>query len=252
MQNTWRRLGTSVGTIIVLLMLMLLVSGCTSESILPKDESYMTQTEEKKVKEAAIQYIKNRYNKGFEVKQVSKDHVFGGYYIIEGYMEDGKNTQVYITGNPPNDFDDTYVARLWENELEPRIKGIAEQSFDLRLMKPVGYSSGKKRAKYTGEVPSVYEVLKNGGDQDFELNLDLGVYPHNGKFEEDISKFLNELRKMNFNNVTITVYVYKDELKNAPKNADSDNYLIYRYNISGDIQKIDINNLDQYKTVIKH
>ncbi|MBH8605689.1 hypothetical protein I8U18_16005, partial [Thermoactinomyces sp. CICC 10522] len=49
MKKPWGRLRSGVVAIIMLLMLAILVSGCSKETLLPKDESYMTQAEEKKV-----------------------------------------------------------------------------------------------------------------------------------------------------------------------------------------------------------
>jgi hypothetical protein len=252
MQRKWRRFGIGIGAMVMLFMLSFLLSGCTSQTILPKDESQMSSTEEKKVKEAAIEYIKKTYNKGFVVTEIQKDHVFGAYYNIRGNIEDGKNTTIYVTGNPPNDFQDTYVPQLWTDELEPRITEIAKETMDLRLMENIIYTDGTKETRFTGEIPSVFEVLKKGGNKNFSLTLSIRIYNHGGQSEADIAKFLNELKKMNFNRVTMGIFVYNDQLKTAPKNADAGKYLLYRYNISGDIQKIDITNLDQYKTVIKH
>ncbi|MBA4543290.1 hypothetical protein H1164_10320 [Thermoactinomyces daqus] len=252
MKKPWGRLRLGVVAIIMLLMLAILVSGCSKETLLPKDESYMTQAEEKKVKEAVIDYIQKRYNKNFEVQQIDKDHLFGADYTIRGKIKDGKDTIIYVTGNPPNDFQDTYVPQLWTDELEPRITKYAKETMDFRLMKNIVYGDGTKKTTYTGEIPSVYDVLKNGGDKDFTLTLSIEIYDHHGQSQAEISKFLNELKKMNLNEVIIEIFVYDDKLKTISKKTDTDNYAIYRYNISGDIQKIDINNLDQYKTVIKH
>lgn len=210
----------------------------------------MTPDEEKKVKEAAIQYIKDTYEKDYVVKKIHKDRVFGSSYDIEGVIQDGKNTPVYITGTP-GDFVDSYVSGLWTDELEPHITKLVKNTMDLRKIDHFSYSNGTAKTKYKGEIPSVFEALKKG-EKDFLLNVRLEIYQHGGQEKEGISRLLKELQKMNFNDVSVTIFVYDDKLKSSQKNEDADNHLLSRYNISGDIQTMDLNNLDQYKTVIKH
>jgi hypothetical protein len=100
----------------------------------------------------------------------------------------------------------------------------------------------------------VFEVLKNGGDPEYKLNVTLRVYEQNGQYEQGIKNFLKELKRLNFNQVGVTIFVADDELKSAPKEAEESQYTLYRYNIHfEDIQNIDIDHhdLNQYKTVIK-
>ncbi|MGA8944185.1 MAG: hypothetical protein WB502_15935, partial [Thermoactinomyces sp.] len=144
---------------------------------------------------------------------------------------------------------------LWDEELQPEIKSLSERMMDIREIETISYSNGAEESKYKGEVPSVFEVLKNGGDKDFLFQWIGEIYQHNGRYEEEIKQFLKEIKAMNFNDFSVEIFVYKDQLKTASENEEEDNYLLYRYNISeDDIQKIDIDNLnlDQYKTVIKH
>lgn len=235
---------------LMVLILAITLSGCTSYTV-PKDLSKMTPEEEAKVKDAAVNYIKTTYQKDYVVQEIEKDHVFGAYYNIDGYLQDGKKTPVFITGNPPDSFRDSYVSELWSSELEPHITEIANKTGDLIRMLNVsyGYKDDVER-KYKGNIPSVFEVLKKG-DKDLSLNMEFSIYQHGGQEKADIARFLNELKKMNFNDVTVTVFVYDDQLKSAPKSEDAGKYLLVRYNISGDIQTIDPNHLEPYKTVIK-
>lgn len=252
MKKLWDRLRSDVVSSIMLLMLAILVSGCSTETILPKDESHMTQTEEKTAKEKVIQYVKRTYQKNFIITDIDKDHVMGGYYDIHGFVQDGKEkTTFMVTWTPPNDFRDSYALAKWSNELEPWMKETAQKTMDLWKMENMTYGyKDNVENKYTGDVPSVFEILKRG-DKDLSLVVSFNIYDHRGQSQAQISKFLNELKKMNFNEVIIEIFVYDDKLKTASKNIDTDKYAIYRYNISGDIQKIDINNLDQYKTDLR-
>ncbi|MCF6133761.1 hypothetical protein L2649_01010 [Thermoactinomyces vulgaris] len=213
----------------------------------------MDWSEEKKIKEKAIQYIKDTYNKDYEVSEVSKDRFTGQTYTVRGNVKDQKNTQVSVIMEQ-NEIRDTYVETLWTEELKPKITSLVQKHFDERKIEHIAYSNGPKKDKYTGEIPSVFEVLKNGVDPEYKLNVTLRVYEQNGQYEQGIKNFLKELKRLNFNQVGVTIFVADDELKSAPKEAEESQYTLYRYNIHfEDIQNIDIDHhdLNQYKTVIK-
>ncbi|MEK4799767.1 hypothetical protein NYE37_12685 [Thermoactinomyces sp. FSL K6-2592] len=213
----------------------------------------MDWSEEKKIKEKAIQYIKDTYNKDFKVSDVSKDRFTGQTYTVRGNVKDQKNTQVSVIMEQ-NEIRDTYVETLWTEELKPKITSLVQKHFDERKIEHIAYSNGPKKDKYTGEIPSVFEVLKNGVDPEYKLNVTLRVYEQNGQYEQGIKNFLKELKRLNFNQVGVTIFVADDELKSAPKEAEESQYTLYRYNIHfEDIQNIDIDHhdLNQYKTVIK-
>jgi hypothetical protein len=233
--------------IAVVCMFVLLLTGCTG------GEGDMDRAEEKEIKEKAIQYIKDTYNKDFEVSEVSKDLFTGQTYSVEGNIKDAKNTYVEIIMEP-NEIRDTYVETLWTEELTPKITSLVKKDFDVRRIENIGFSDGTKKDKYTGKIPSVFEVLKNGVDPEYKLNVTLRVYEQNGQYEQGIKNFLKELKRLNFNQVGVTIFVADDELKSAPKEAEESQYTLYRYNIHfEDIQNIDIDHhdLNQYKTVIK-
>lgn len=135
--------------------------------------------------------------------------------------------------------------------MEPHIKEIANKTVDLRKIRNLSYRDGNVKTKYKGNIPSVIDVLKKG-EKDFSFLLRFEIYQRGDQEKADITRFLNELKKMNFNEVTVTIFVYDDQLKFSPKSEDPGKYLLARYNISGDIQTLDLNNLEQYKTVIKH
>ncbi|WP_143123704.1 hypothetical protein [Thermoactinomyces sp. DSM 45892] len=212
--------------------------------------SKMTSDEDKQIRESAVQYIKERYQKELVITKVTKGRILGDYGI-EGTIKDGKNTPVVIVSEPPKGFHDSYVKSLFSDELEPSMKELANRTFDLRMVDrfTYGYKKDAER-KYTGQIPSVFDVLKKG-DKDLVLHVDLSVYQQAGQAQKVISQFLHELKKMNFNDIGIVVYVYDDSLKSASKKEDSDKYLLERYNIFTDVQTMDINNLESYKTVIK-
>ncbi|MBH8602374.1 hypothetical protein [Thermoactinomyces sp. CICC 23799] len=235
--------------IVFILLFVFLVAGCTGTG----GEGDINQAEEKKIKEKAIQYIKDTYNKDFEVSEVSKDLFTGQTYSVEGNIKDAKNTYVEIIMEP-NEIRDTYVETLWTEELTPKITSLVKKDFDVRRIENIGFSDGTKKDKYTGKIPSVFEVLKNGVDPEYKLNVTLRVYEQNGQYEQGIKNFLKELKRLNFNQVGVTIFVADDELKSAPKEAEESQYTLYRYNIHfEDIQNIDIDHhdLNQYKTVIK-
>ncbi|WP_232337702.1 hypothetical protein, partial [Thermoactinomyces sp. CICC 23799] len=178
----------------------------------------------------------------------------GQTYTVRGNVKDQKNTQVSIIMEP-NEIRDTYVAALWTEELKPKITSLVEKDFDVREIEDITYANGTEKDKYTGEIPSIFEILKNGGDPKYDLSVTLDVYEQNGQYEQGIKNFLKELKELNFNQIGVAVFVYGDKLKTAPEGTNDRDYILYRYNISiDDIQKIDIDhhNLDQYKTVIKN
>jgi hypothetical protein len=235
---------------VFILLFVFLVAGCTGTGGMGD----MNRAEEKEIKEKAIQYIKDTYNKDYEVSEVRKDLFTGKTYTVEGNIKDGQNTYVAIIMEP-NEIRDTYVATLWTEELKPKTTSLVEKNFDVREIENIGFSNGTKKDKYTGEIPSVFEVLKNGGDPEYKLNVTLRVYEQNGQYEQGIKNYLKELKELNFYRVGGAVFVYGDKLKTAPKGANDSDYILYRYNITiDDLQKIDIDHhdLDQYKTVIKH
>lgn len=240
-----------LGIWILGMILILVLSGCGSSIVLPKDQSKMTPVEEAKVKEAAILYVKNNYQKNFVVEKVEKDRIAGDYYDIEGYIEDERKTKFSIIGNLPDKFEDSYVLYLWSDELEPHITKMISQFMDFRKMENLtyGYNDDVER-KYKGDIPSAFEILKKG-DKDLSLVTSFEIYEHGGQYKEEISKFLSELKKMNFNEVTTTIFVYDDQLKTASAKEDSGKHLLVRYNISGDIQTMDLSDLEKYKTQIK-
>jgi uncharacterized protein (DUF2267 family) len=235
--------------IVFILLFVFLLAGCTGTGGMGD----MDWSEEKKIKEKAIQYIKDTYNKDFKVSDVSKDRFTGQTYTVRGNVKDQKNTQVSIIMEP-NEIRDTYVETLWTEELTPKITSLVKKDFDVRRIENIGFSDGTKKDKYTGKIPSVFEVLKNGVDPEYKLNVTLRVYEQNGQYEQGIKNFLKELKRLNFNQVGVTIFVADDELKSAPKEAEESQYTLYRYNIHfEDIQNIDIDHhdLNQYKTVIK-
>ncbi|WP_139179441.1 hypothetical protein [Lihuaxuella thermophila] len=233
------------------MIFVVIISGCTTSGI-QTDMSTMTREEEAKIKEAAVQYMKETYQKDFVVTEIIKGNEFTGIHYIRGYVEDGRKTSVLISGTTPENFHDSYPYAFWSNELKPHMKKIASKTMDLRKMEHLtyGYKDPKAKPKYTGDLPSVFELLKKG-DKDLSLNVVLEIYQHGGREKEDIARFLNELKKMNFNKVSVTVFVLEDQLKSAPKDEDPGKYLLVRYNITGDAQTIDPTHLDPYKTVIK-
>jgi hypothetical protein len=236
--------------IVFILLFVFLLAGCTGTGGMGD----MDWSEEKKIKEKAIQYIKDTYNKDFKVSDVSKDRFTGQTYTVRGNVKDQKNTQVSIIMEP-NEIRDTYVAALWTEELKPKIKSLVEKHFDVRKIEHISYSNGTEKDKYTGEIPSIFTILENGGDPEYEISLVLRIYEQNGQYEQGIKSFLKDLKELNFNEVGVEIFVADDDLKTSPKETQESKYTLYRYNIYfEDIQKVDIDHhdLDQYKTVIKH
>ena len=235
--------------IVFILLFVYLLAGCTGTG----GVGDMDKAEEKEIKEKAIRYIKDTYNKDFEVSEVSKDLFTGQTYSIEGNIKDDQNTSVLIIIEP-NGIRDSYVDELWTEELKPTITTLVKKYFDVRKIEHFVYSNGTEKDKYKGDIPSVFKVLENGGDPDFALNTTFWVYEQNGQYEQGIRSFLKEMRELNFNHIGMEIFVANDKLKTATDNEKENDYILYRYNISiDDIQKLDIDNLDldQYKTVIK-
>ncbi|WP_072335156.1 hypothetical protein [Thermoactinomyces sp. DSM 45891] len=236
-----------------LLMIVMLLTGCSTMS---GDKSKMTSNEEQQIKESAIQYIQRTYGKEFVIDKISKGRVLGDY-SINGTVKDGKNTSIYVgvgVDSPDGDgFKDSYVNRLFTNEIEPSIKELASKTFDLRWIRDgffYGYKEGVKR-KYTLDIPSALDVLKRG-DKDICLRLSLDIYKQDERTTASISNLLQEIKKMNFHDIGVVVYVYDNTLKSASKDEDSGKHLLERYNIFNDnVQTMDINSLESYKTVIK-
>ncbi|SFX46035.1 hypothetical protein SAMN04487866_10895 [Thermoactinomyces sp. DSM 45891] len=247
MLRKWKKQGLLYGGLAILFLLM--VSGC---SLFAKDTSKITPDEEHKVKESTVQYIQEKYGKEFVITKVTKGRILGDYNI-HGTIKDGKNTPVFVGLEPPKKFSDTYVDHLFTAELRPSIKELATKIFDLRTMEDnfsFGYRDGVKR-KYTHEIPSVFEVLKRG-DKDLRLDVGLHVYNQGGQAQVAVTKFLQELQRMYFNKVAVTIYIYDDQLKSTSKKEDPGNYMLLRYIITNDdIQKLNVNDLEQFKTVIK-
>ncbi|MBA4601811.1 hypothetical protein [Thermoactinomyces mirandus] len=242
------------GWVVIACMFALVLAGCQADfTNSSKEVGQMDQAEEKQLKEQAIQYIQKKYNKKFEVTEVVKGRV-AGTIRIRGIMKDGRDTDTTVFWEKPDEMDDTYITTLWTEELKPEITSIINRHFEVRHIQNIIYSDGTKN-DYTGDVPSVFEVLENGGDSDYSLDATVRIYENGGQYETGLRKFLKELQAMNFNELLIEIFVADDELKSAPKNIEESNYTLYRYNVNiDDIQKVDINNLDldQYKTVIKH
>jgi hypothetical protein len=234
-------------------MCSLLLTGCQVGSTGSNEgEREMYQLEDEELKEKAAQYIKEKYQKEFEVKGINRGRVTGTVYV-DGIVKDGKDTETSIIWERNGQVGDTYVSVLWTNELKPKIEALANKHMEVRRIEDIVYSSGKID-KYTGNIPSVFEVLKNGGDPDFALQVTLRVYEHAGQFEKGLKEYLDEIKGLGINEIIITVFVVDDQLKSAQEDVKESSYTLYRYNIViNDIQKVDIVNLDlnQYKTVIK-
>ncbi|MBH8600928.1 hypothetical protein [Thermoactinomyces sp. CICC 23799] len=235
--------------IVFILLFVFLLAGCTGTG----GEGDIDQAEKKKIKEKAIQYIKDTYNKDFKVSEVSKDRFTGQTYTVRGNVKDQKNTQVSIIMEP-NEIRDTYVATLWTEELKPKITSLVEKHFDVRKIEHIAYSNGTEKDKYTGEIPSIFTILENGGEPEYELALVFNIYEQNGRYEQGIKNFLKALKGMHFNEVVMEIFVLEDKFKTTPEGTNDSNHILSRYNIYfEDIQKVDIDHhdLDQYKTVIK-
>jgi hypothetical protein len=233
--------------LVILMTFTLLLVGCT------EGVGQMEQQEQKEIREKAIEYIRGKYNKEFEVTKVSIGQVTG-LVRVRGVVKDGKDTEATVFWEKPDEMDDTYVTRLWTEELKPKITSVIHKHMDVRKVEEVVYSDGTKKSDYTGEVPSVFQVLENGGDPDFTLEATMRIYENEGKYEKELRNFLKEIQLMNFNKFLMEVFVVDDELKSAPEDVKESSYTLYRYNIViDDIQKVDIDSLDldQYKTVIK-
>ena len=233
----------------------MILTGCQTNSIdtLPKEEGkQMNQEEEKKAKEVAIQHIKKTYNREFKVTKVEHTQVLESRYVIRGTVEDGKDTPATVYWVLPDQVTDSYVLNYWNQELEPKIKEISKKHFDIKRIESISYTNGTLPNKYTGEIPSVFEVLQKGGDKDYLFKWNGDIYEQNGEYEKRIKNFLKEIKDMNFNEVLISIYVYDDKMKTDPKIKDENKYLLYEYVISiDDIQKAEIDSIDlnQYKTV---
>lgn len=234
--------------VLTIMLFACLVAGCTGGM------GELDQAEEKEIKEKAIQYIKDKYQKEYVVSEVVKNPATGQAYTIRGNIKDDQNTRVTVIIELPDEIRDTYVGKLWSEELKPEITSLAEKYMDINTVEDIAYTSGTKGDSVRGEIPSVFEHLKNGGDQQFTLSISLRIYEQNGQYEQGIKRFLKELRGMHFHEVVMEIFVSDDELKTVSEKAEENKYTLYRYNISiDDIQKIDIDhyNLDQYKTVLK-
>ena len=124
----------------------------------------MDQAEEKEIKKKAIQYIKDTYNKEYEVSDVTKDFLSGQIYTVEGNIKDDKNTYVAIIMEQ-NEIRDTYVETLWTEELKPKItsgaydKLIRNYRFNDDVVGSVGYRLGE-----------TYDIDKDG-----KVTLDEGL-----------------------------------------------------------------------------
>ncbi|KFZ39337.1 MULTISPECIES: hypothetical protein [Thermoactinomyces] len=235
---------------LVICLIALTLTGC--ESSLINTSSEENQEAEKKAKEVAIQHIKDTYNREFKVTKVEHTQVLESRYVIRGTVEDGKDTPATVYWVLPDQVTDSYVLNYWNQELEPKIKEISKKHFDIKRIESISYTNGTLPNKYTGEIPSVYEVLKNGGDKDYLFKWTGEIYKNGGKYEQSIKNFLEEIEEMNFNRVRVTIYVYDDRLKTSTTKEDEGKYLLYEYVISiDDIQKAEIDsiNLNQYKTV---
>ncbi|KFZ39336.1 hypothetical protein AYX07_01040 [Thermoactinomyces sp. AS95] len=236
--------------IVFILLFVFLVAGCTGTG----GEGDIDQAEEKKIKEKAIQYIKDTYNKEFEVSEVNKGHA-AGLIRVRGFVKDGKDTEATVFWKKEEEMDDTYLTELWTKELTPRIKDMLNKHMSVRSVDHVSYNDGTaKDTRYTGNIPSIFDVLKNGGNEKYILEVTGEIYENGGQTPENIKSFLKELRDMNFHEIGFEFHVYDDRL-NADLAKDENKYLLYRYNIHiPNIQKVNIENLDldQYKTVIQH
>ncbi|MBH8598428.1 hypothetical protein [Thermoactinomyces sp. CICC 10523] len=246
----------------VMLVVMVLVCSfliaCSSYSEYEMEEkqyvdlSKMSPSEEKRVGKLAMDYVEKTYHKAFRVDEVWKDEIFGAYYQIKGAVQDG--TKITVIYDPPGEFRDDYVQTIWLNQVQPDIQKLLEKNVSLRSIdtEKIDYDDleGNIGQKYGKDIPSFYHVLSSKKGEHFTLNLVLEVYQHGGKAPEDISNLLRELKKT-FHNASIQVFVYTDELKHYPEiTSDSERqykYLLERYDISGDLTKVDLNNLDHYK-----
>ena len=235
-------------------MCFLFLTGCqTGSTGFNEGEREMYQLEDEELKEKAIQYIKERYQKEFEVKEINKGRVTGTVYV-DGIVQDGKNTEASIIWERNGQVGDTYVSSLWGDELKSKIESIANKHMEVRRIEDIVYSSGKVN-NYEGDIPSVFKVLENGGDPDFTLEATVRIYENEGQYEKELRDFLKEIQSMNFNKFLMEVFVSADELKSASEDVKESSYTLYRYNIViDDIQKVNIDSLDldQYKTVIQH
>lgn len=179
--------------ILVASMLALILAGCQAESTNTAKE--VKQVGEEELREKAVQHIKETYHKEFEVTKVECVRKFGTSCFITGKVKDRKDTEIRVYWLPPDGIKDDYVLTLWDEELEPEIKSLSERTMDIREIETISYSNGTKKNKYTGEVPSVFEVLKNGGDKDFLFKWVGEIYQNNGRYEEEIRQFLKESRQ---------------------------------------------------------
>ena len=235
------------GWVFIIMTFTLLLAGCT------EGVGQMDQQEEKEIKDKAIEYIKDKYNKEFKVTAVRRNRVTGTVYV-DGIVKDGKDTDTMVFWEKSDEVDDNYVTSLWTDELSPRISSMINKHMEVRRIQNFVYGDGTKKSDYTGEVPSVFEVLESGGNPDYSLQVTFRIYEDDNQYETGLKNFLVELKDTGFNRIIVTIFVADDELKSASEDVKESSYTLYRYNIViDDIQKVDIDSLDldQYKTVIQ-
>ncbi len=127
--------------IVFILLFVFLLAGCTGTGGMGD----MDWSEEKKIKEKAIQYIKDTYNKEFEVSEVNKGHA-AGLIRVRGFVKDGKDTEATVFWKKEEEMDDTYLTELWTKELTPRIKDMLNKHMSVRSVDHVSYNDGTVEA----------------------------------------------------------------------------------------------------------
>ena len=174
---------------------------------LPEEETKIKQDEEK-VKQEAIQYLEEKYNDEFAIKDVSYTWKTETYYMKASSKTRPEITfSVRKTKNKP--FIDTYLVSIWSEQAEEAMGSLLRHLYPKFLPYPVTARFDKDTAReVTGkEIPSYKELRKttDKGSQTLKIFVIQNITERNK--EEQIDKIFEIITYLNENNINSSLLI---------------------------------------------
>ncbi len=174
---------------------------------LPEEETKIKQDEEK-VKQEAIQYLEEKYNDEFAIKDVSYTWKTETYYMKASSKTRPEITfSVRKTKNKP--FIDTYLVSIWSEQAEEEMGSLLRPIYPKFMTYTVTARFDKDTAReVTGkEIPSYKELRKttDKGSQTLKIFVIQNITERNK--EEQIDKIFEIITYLNENNINSSLLI---------------------------------------------
>ena len=179
-----------------------------------EDEAKIKQDEEK-VKQEAIQYLKEKYNDEFDVRDVRYTWKTGTYYMKARPKEQPEIT-FNVRKSKSEPFSDTYLIRVWSEQAKQEMGDLLKPIYPKYMTYTVsaGFDESTEADVAGKEIPSYQELRQrtDKGSQELKIFVIQNITPRNK--EEQIDKIFQIITYLNENNIesSLLIEFYDEKL----------------------------------------